>query len=300
MRKVEDPRRDQALEIFLKKKGAITNREIAKMVGIDNETIGIWKYRDKWEEKLPEKYRKKAAAKKQLKKIKKETCAEEVKSVIENPELTDEQRLFCLYYIKTFNASKSYQRAFGCGYPGATTNGWRLLQRDYIKREIERLRKMKCQRAFLSEEDIFQKYIDIAFSDITDFVKFGQEEVPVMTAFGPLEQQNSETGEIEIVKQNINTVKLNESNEVDGSLLAEIKSGKSGVNVKLLDKLKALDWLAAHMDMATAEQAAKVKKLQLENEKLRIELEQLKGEERSEKLKIIDDIGERRSGDKAK
>ena len=32
-------------------------------------------------------------------------------------------------------------------------------------------------RAMLSEDDIFQKYIDIAFADITDFLEFGNEEV---------------------------------------------------------------------------------------------------------------------------
>ena len=34
--------------------------------------------------------------------------------VIENTELTEKQRLFCIYYIQCFNATKAYQKAYEC------------------------------------------------------------------------------------------------------------------------------------------------------------------------------------------
>ena len=110
----------------------------------------------------------------------------------------------------------------------------------------------------LDESDIFQKYMDIAFADITDFVEFGREKVQVMSAFGPVEVQDPDTGEKVPLMKEINTVRFRESGEVDGTLIAEVRQGKDGASVKLMNRLKALDWLADHMDLATAEQRAKI------------------------------------------
>ena len=44
-----------------------------------------------------------------------------------------------------------------------------------VKEEIFHLKQERLNREFLSEADIFQKYIDIAFADITDYMTFGTE-----------------------------------------------------------------------------------------------------------------------------
>lgn len=113
----------------------------------------------------------------------------------------------------------------------------------------------------LDESDIFQKYMDIAFSDMTDYVKFGQETVPVMSAFGPVKVKNEETGAEEIMTKEVNVVRFRESSEVDGTLIAEIKQGKDGASIKLLDKMKAFDWISKHMDMASEEQKRQLKEM---------------------------------------
>ena len=59
-----------------------------------------------------------------------------------------------------------------------------------------------------------------------------------------------------------------ESDEVDGTLISEVKQGRDGASIKLADRMKALDWLADHMDFATPEQKAKVRKLQAETERI--------------------------------
>lgn len=41
----------------------------------------------------------------------------------------------------------------------------------------------------------------------------------------------------------------------------EVKQGKDGASIKLVDKMKALQWLADHMDIATAEQKAKIEQI---------------------------------------
>ena len=44
--------RDQGQKMFVKAGGKITNREIAKAVGVNPLTVGRWKREDDWESKL--------------------------------------------------------------------------------------------------------------------------------------------------------------------------------------------------------------------------------------------------------
>ena len=45
---------------------------------------------------------------------------------------------------------------------------------------------------------------------------------------------------------------------MDGTLIAEVKQGKDGSSVKLMDRMKAMNWLTDHMDLATEEQRARI------------------------------------------
>ena len=159
-------------------------------------------------------------------------------------------------------------KAYGCDAKTAGANGYKLLKKAEIKKEIETLKQNRINRELLSEADIFQKYMDIAFSDITDFLTFGQMEVPVMGAFGPITVEDKDTGEKIPVTKVVNVVQFRESHEVDGTLISEVKQGRDGASIKLADRMKALDWLADHMDFATPEQKAKVRKLQAETERI--------------------------------
>ena len=116
-------------------------------------------------------------------------------------------------------------------------------------------------RELLKQEDIFQKYMDIAFADVTDYVSFGRENIQVMGAFGPVMVENKETGKKEVLEKEVNTVKFKQSEDVDGTLIMEVKQGKDGASIKLVDKMKALQWLADHMDIATVEQKAKIEQI---------------------------------------
>lgn len=241
MPRARDPNRDKAFEIYKKHKGKIQNREISKLLNVPEKTVSGWKCKDKWNQKMNGVLQKDTEYSKRKKNIKKQTDVEEVNRVIENSELTDKQRLFCIYYVRNFNATKAYQKAYECSYESAMQNGSRMLRNDKVKNEIHNLKQNRLNREFLSEEDIFQMYMDIAFADITDYVSFGRETV----AFGPL-------------KREINTVRFKESDSVDGRLISEIKQGKDGASIKLADRMKALQWLSDHMDLATEEQKARI------------------------------------------
>lgn len=231
--------------------------EIAKKIDRPEGTVRRWKSTQNWE-KESERSERKANVRKNEKNRQVAAVEPEIEQVSENTELTDKQKAFCIYYIRSFNATKAYQKAYQCSYESAAVNSSRLLKNDKVKKEIEKLRQGKLNREMLREEDIFQRYMDIAFADITDFVEFGRETVPVMGAFGPIKVENEQTGKEEVLTKEVNTVRFRESYDVDGTLIAEVKQGRDGASIKLHDRLKALDWLSEHMNMATEEQKARI------------------------------------------
>jgi phage terminase small subunit len=218
-------------------------KDIADKYGVSINTVKSWKKRYNWERKKGCTQNKKGCTQK---KLEKKAVADEVKQVMQNTELTDKQQLFCIHYIRCFNATKAYQKAYGVDYATAASIGYRLLEKDGVKQEIHRLKQDRLNREFLSESDVFQKYMDIAFADVTDFVEFGNEDVDVIL----------DTGERKTIT--VSHVNIKNDADVDGTIISEVSKGKDGVRVKLADRMKALQWLTDHMDLATDKQKAEI------------------------------------------
>ena len=260
MPRARSPERDLAYQLWLDSGKKKKLKEIAEELGVPEGQVRKWKNLDKWDADVP---------KKTKGNVPKREAHKAAKRITENQELTDKQKLFCIYFSKSLNATSAYQKAYGCSYVAALTNGSRMLGNARIADEIRRLKQERYAQALLSPEDIFQKYMDIAFADMGDYLSWGQEEEPVIAQFGPVQIPNPETGEKETLMQNVNVVRLKESRDVDTTLIGEVKQGRDGITVKLPDRMKALEWLADHMDMATAEQKARTEKIIAETEKLR-------------------------------
>lgn len=243
MPKVKDARADKAFEMY---KQGLKLVEIANQLGVAEGTVRSWKNRYKWagdNATLQRSKRNVAKNSKTLIKNKESPVAHEVESVMKNTELTDKQQLFCIYYIRCFNATKAYQKAYGCNYTTGMSEGSKHLRNPKIKEEIFRLKQERLNREFLSESDIFQKYMDIAFADITDYVEFGNGSF-----------NDPETGE----EVSYSFVNLKDSKTVDGTIVSEVSKGREGAKIKLADRMKALQWLTDHMDLATDKQKAEI------------------------------------------
>lgn len=253
---------DKAKKLYLKGEKLI---DIANQFGLSEGTVRSWKSRYNWDCNVAKEKCNVAKKKKQ----KEKRSVKEVQHVMENAELTDKQRLFCLHYIKCFNATKAYQKAYGCSCETAMVAGPRMLGNVRVRNEITNLKQNRYQREFLSESDIFQKYMDIAFADITDYLDFGTEEVPVMALDGPVKIKDPETGEEKTLTKTVNVVHFKPSSEVDGSILSEVKQGKDGASIKLADRMKALEWLSKHMNIATDEQKARIEQIRAQTELLK-------------------------------
>ncbi len=254
MSRKPDERIEKARQMYF---AGIKLVDIARKLKIPEGTIRSWKNRYKWNCNVAKTERNAAKNAKRTKKV----VADEVENVTQNTELTDKQQLFCLYYIRSFNATKAYQKAYGCDYYSAMRNGSRLLKNDKVKNEIFKMKQEKLNREFFSESDVFQKYIDIAFADITDYLEFGTEEIPVISLHGPVKVIDSDTGEEKQLTKIVNKVRFKDSAQLDGTILAEVKQGKDGASIKLADRMKALQWLSEHMDMATTEQKMQIERL---------------------------------------
>ena len=120
-----------------------------------------------------------------------------VLAALDVPALTGKQSLFVIRYVKTCNATRSYWEVYGCSYASALVRGPVLAGKPKIQSAVRCVRKSILSQIGLTPDDIFQKFIEIAFADITDFVEFEGE-----------------------------TVRLRPSSEIDGTLLQSVSCEK--------------------------------------------------------------------------
>lgn len=238
----KNPLADKANELY---KSGMKLVDIADQLGKPEGTIRRWKSTYGWDgERSGCKANKseRSVTKRTEKKI---PVDDGTKETLQNDDLTPEQQMFCIYYSRTFNAAQSYQKVYGCKYESAMVRGSELLRNVKVRKEIERLKEIKRQQIVTGTEDIVEIQMRIAFGDIGNYLSFGREKVDVMSAFGPV--KDPETGEN--LKKEVNSIKLNESCNVDTQIIQEVKQGKDGVSLKLADKQKAYDWLSKYFLM---------------------------------------------------
>jgi phage terminase small subunit len=252
-----DEKIEKAHEMF---KQGMRLVDIAQKLGVPSGTVRRWKSTYHWESERSDKNSERSDRRSDKKK---RQVSDAVEAVLRNEELSPEHQLFCLFYSVNPNATRAYQRAYNCSYESALRSGSRLLGNVGVREEIKRLKKERFENIIFDEHDIFQWYLDIATACITDYVTFGQEEVPVMTAFGPLKDKKTK----KVITKKVNFVKFRDSSEVDGRIIKKVKMGKDGASIELHDAMKAMEWLTEHMDMGTGEQQSLAQSIQKAYEK---------------------------------
>jgi len=224
--------------------------EIANHLNIPEGTIRSWKNRGKWQRNencnATDNKKRNVAKKKSVSNRKREVVATEVEQVIDNPDLTDKQRLFCILYVKYRNKTKAYQKAYGASWETANAHAYELWDNVGIRKEIDRLLSEYRAEIGLDIKDLFQWYLDIARADINDYVAFGQREIKYTDKKG---NEQAKT---------VNFVDLNNSDNLDGTIISEVSQGKDGIKIKFADKMKAMQWLGEHIDLADEKQRAEI------------------------------------------
>ncbi|MGE7113933.1 terminase small subunit [Lysinibacillus sp. NPDC047702] len=302
MARARDPRRDQAYDIYKAHNGDIKLKDIAEQLSVSEGTVRGWKNKDKWDERLEaesngtfQSKQPKNTERSVKKKPKRSNVKSEAESqatvqfeIVQSDGLNDRQLLFCMHYVRYWNATKAYQKAYECDYRTAHANAHRMMANDGIKTEIERLKKNIADGLMLSAEAILQKYIDIAFADITDFIDFTQvtaEATETTVEFNPDGSKKSE--KIEVVPYTYTKFSMHHSDEIDGTLITELSKGKDGMfKVKLSDKMAALAVLAKCTNMLDDRTLARLQqeKLKADAAFARERAAQLKGKEKDTSL----------------
>lgn len=290
MARARNPKRDEAYELYKATNGDIKLKDIAEQLGAAEGTVRGWKNKDRWDDKLEEEsngtFQKKGTHITERSEKKKpmqskakpeaETKATVQFEIVPSDGLNSQQLLFCMYYTKYWNATKAYQKVYGCDYTSAMSNGSRLLRNDKVRDEIDRLKAELANGIMLDARTVLQKYIDIAFADITDFVDFGTRTYTTKEYAGEDDEgksvYNEETHEYSFVG-------LKEGHEVDGTIITEVKKGKDGVSVKLADKMAALAMLAKYTDVLdeNVRKQLQNEQIKLNIDKTKVEIENIKG-----------------------
>lgn len=207
----------------------ITMADLARKHDVKVSTLRSRKNREKWTQRNATKnatQRKTVATPKQP------------KLVIDNDDLTEQQKMFCIYYLQSFNATKAYRQAYvGSTYDAARANSIRLIAKDSVKKEITRLKAELQQEVHIDTKDLINELARQLKADVKDFVEFGQE---IAT--------NPDTGDDYIRSY----MRFKDMDEVDGTLIDNIKLGRDGVSLQLPNKQKALEMLLKYTDDTTS------------------------------------------------
>lgn len=277
MARERSPARAEAEKLYLDSKGTMKLVDIAAKLNLKDSQIRKWKSQDKWDDKLkgalPKNNSNVTNQKVTKRNSKKEVIADEVKEVMENDELTDKQRLFCVIYSRCLNATKAYQKAYNCSYETAMVEGCKSLRNPKIIEQVEKLNAVQFNKEFI-KRSVIQKYLDIAFADMSEFAKFGKRDKIEYDSNGnPI----IEDGKIKTYEESY--LELKESDRVDGTLITEISGNKDVFKIKLADKMKAMDFLSKYSNLLSDEEKLKldIEYKKLTNRKISAEISKING-----------------------
>lgn len=240
---------DKKKQVRLDYEAGMKYKDIAAKYDISINTVKSWRSRGKWQRNATKDKRNAPKRKKLHPKIEKVAPLSDERA----EGLTDKQKLFCAYYVKSFNAIQSYIKAYDVSYDTAHSLAYRMMANDGIRSYITALKKRRSQEIELETEDLLAKQIKIAFSDIADYLDFGSETHTVFDDEGnPV--LDYETGEQKTYTKDY--VHLKDIDKMDTSLIKSIRvSKKDGVQLELQDQSKALDWLLKFFALGEKEKA---------------------------------------------
>lgn len=139
--------------------------------------------------------------------------------------LTPKQKIFADEYLIDLNATRAYKAA----YPKvkkdetAAQAGSRMLRNVKVADYIQKRMDERSQRTEITQDRVLQELAKIGFSTITDFVTI---EGPYVKIKPTAEMPQDKLG-----------------------VIAGIKEGANGIEIKLNDKEKALELIGRHLGM---------------------------------------------------
>jgi phage terminase small subunit len=133
-------------------------------------------------------------------------------------EWNERKEAFCKEYIIDFNGTQSAIRA---GYSEKTAGAIasRLLKDVNIQAKIRENIERRAERTEITADRVIQEFAKIAFFNVKDVITWGDGG---------------------------SYVRLKPMEQVDGTLISEVKNTENGLSIKFHDKMRALEALAKH------------------------------------------------------
>lgn len=153
-------------------KNGMKYKDIADKYEVSLNTVKSWKQRYKWRKDdkkvCIQKTKKYAHKTDEINASKKDIKKETIEILVES-ELTEKQRLFCIYYMQSFNATQS---AIKAGYSRDTAYqiGFENLRKPKIKEYLTELKELYAQDDYLETKRLLDRHKQIAFSDLRDYI----------------------------------------------------------------------------------------------------------------------------------
>lgn len=202
-------------------------KSIANALGMTYAELKQFKVKDKWKERYRKENSKvnqqtKELTKKALEKANienKKDAAKTIDEILDNTDVPDKWKLFIMHYLHCFNA---YTAACKAGYSSKSNSvSHTILNDPRTKEAISKIKKVMAHDLNLTAHDLLDMYKSIAFADLT--------------------------GVYEVTKTG--WLKVRSLDQIDGRLIQEVKQGKDGIAIKLIDKKWALDKLEKLFDI---------------------------------------------------
>jgi phage terminase small subunit len=236
-------------------------KRIAKTHGMSLAELEELKDKDQWE-KRAEKQRKKIVKKEIEENIDKNVSIEnkqqiqDINKLLDEADIPDRWKIFIMYYLHSYNIGYAAKKAGYKDHKNCSA-GFKALQDPRVKELIKQIKEIMYTDIYVTGMDVLNEYIKIAFADITEFVTFNGREVT-----------------------------LKDSDQVDGRLITEVKSGREGLSIKLVDKLKAMEKLEKLFDVIPD------RRLMLDHQRFLLQKELAnKVGDGDTKVTIVNDIG---------
>lgn len=159
--------------------------------------------------------------------------------------LNNRQQLFVQEYMVDRNAEQAAIRA-GYSPAYARGNAHKLVANSGIAAEIQARCAVVSEKLEITQERVLQELAAVGFARLSDFVTVETEQVQRMGI-------HPTTGEVTLLPAGeYQCVKLTDTADIppaQQAALASIKQGAHGIEIKLHNKLDALDKLGRHLGL---------------------------------------------------
>lgn len=145
--------------------------------------------------------------------------------------LSEQEKLFIDEYLIDLNATQAAIRA-GYSQVSARQLGYKLLKKKAVVAGIQEAVRKRQERTHISQDRVIKEFARIAFSNMKDFCRWGSGGVDLKEA--------------------------EDVSEDDSACIQEVSESMNqhggARKIKLHDKVRALEWLAAHLGMEAPKQ----------------------------------------------